>query len=338
MEGEAGIYRTWSDLGALRGKRVAMTIGIFDGIHRGHMQLFNLTRELAADASGVPLIFTFHNHPLQLKDEGRPIKFITLPSEKVVLLRKLGFNHIACFDFDERFAKMRAGEFFARLRSYISLRALVAGYDASVGADHVRSDESFGKLALEHGFEFMRVGAIAEGDAPISSRRIRALLGEGNVSAANELLVYPYFVRGKVEPGRGIGKSMVRVPTANLLMPPEKLIPLEGVYAGSFYRDHRHYPTALVVVPADRKPSFLPSDKAIDPPHPIEPGTMLVEAHIIGEDISLYGRTVEFIFLQRLRANQSFSSVEKLKEQISIDLAETIRVFEKSSLKLRFLP
>lgn len=338
MEGEAGIYRTWSDLGALRGKRVAMTIGIFDGIHRGHMQLFNLTRELAADASGIPLIFTFQNHPLQLTDESRAVKFITLPSEKIVLLRKLGFNHIACFDFTERFVKMRAGEFFTRLRSYINLRALVAGYDASVGSDHVRSDDSFSKLAREHGFEFMRVGEVVDGEAPISSRRIRALLAEGNVSAANELLVYPYFVRGKVEQGRGIGKSVVRVPTANLLMPAEKLIPLEGVYAGSFYREHRHYPAALVIVPADRKPSFMPDDMPLVLPQPIEPGTILVEAHIIGQDISLYGRTVEFLFLQRLRGNQDFTTVEKLREQINLDIAETVRVFEKSSLKLRFLP
>jgi riboflavin kinase / FMN adenylyltransferase len=338
VEGEAGIYRTWSDLGALRGKRVAMTIGIFDGIHRGHMQLFNLTRELAADASGIPLIFTFQNHPLQLIDDGRAVKFITLPSEKIVLLRKLGFNHIACFDFDERFAKLRAGEFFTRLRSYINLRALVAGYDASLGSDRVRSDESFEKLAREHGFEFLRVGSINDNEAPISSRRIRALLTEGNVSAANELLVYPYFVRGKVEQGRGIGKSVIHVPTANLLMPPEKLIPLEGVYAGSFHREHRHYPAALVIVPADRRPSFLPEGESGNPPHAIEPGTMLVEAHIIGQDISLYGRTVEFIFLQRLRDNFSFPSVDKLREQINLDIAETVRVFDKLSLKLRFLP
>ncbi len=338
VESGAEIYRNWSDLRALRGKRVAMTIGIFDGIHRGHMQLFNLTRELATDASGIPLIFTFQNHPLQLAEEGREIKFITLPAEKIVLLSKLGFNNVACFDFDERFAKLRASEFFSRLCSYFNLRAVIAGYDASVGADRVRSDEAFSKLAHEHGFEFLRVGAINNGDGPISSRRIRGLLTEGNVASANELLVYPYFVRGRVVRGRGIGKAVLNVPTANLFMPPEKLVPLEGVYAGSFYREHRHYAASLVVAPAERRLTFVPDNQYPDYTHPLEPGTMLVEAHIIGQDISLYDRTVEFIFLQRLRDNRSFSSVGELQRQITDDIAETSRTFEKMSLKLRFLP
>lgn len=337
MESE-GIYRTWSNLGSLRGKRVAMTVGIFDGIHRGHMQLFNLTRELAADISGIPLIFTFGNHPLQRAEPAREVKFITLPAEKLFLLRKLGFNNVACFDFDERFAKLRAAEFFSKLCGYFSLRAVVAGYDASIGSDRVRSDGAFNRLAREFGFEFLRTGPMNEGGSPISSRRIRGLIADGDIPAANELLVYPFFVRGKVEPGRGVGKSIVNVPTANLLMPPEKLLPKEGVYAGSFHREHRHYPAAMVVVPAGRRPSFVPDSHDVEHPNPIAPGTMIVEAHIIGQDISLYGRTVEFIFLQRLRENQVFLSVEPLQKQIEDDLAETVKVFDKLSLKLRFLP
>jgi riboflavin kinase/FMN adenylyltransferase len=338
MDVEAGIYRNWTDLAPLRGKRVAMTLGIFDGIHRGHMQLFNLTRELAADASGLALIFTFRNHPLQVVEQGRDVQFITLPGEKVFLLRKLGFQHIACFDFDERFAKLKAAEFFSRLRNYCDLRVFVAGHDTTLGSDRLRNDEAFNKLARELNFEFIRVAAVTEGNAPISSRRIRGLLKDGDVAAANELLVYPFFVRGKVERGRGIGKAVLRVPTANILLPPEKLLPIEGVYAGSYHRDHLHYPAALVVVPADRKPNFVPDDSSGDYPSTIEPGTMLVEAHILDQEVSLYGRSVEFIFLSRLRDNRRFDIIQELQAQIAEDLQETRRAFDKSSLKLRFLP
>jgi riboflavin kinase/FMN adenylyltransferase len=338
MDVEAGIYRNWSDLAPLRGKRVAMTLGIFDGIHRGHMQLFNLTRELAADASGVPLIFTFRNHPLQVVEEGRDVRFITLPSEKIFLLRKFGFQHVACFDFDERFGKMRASEFFSRIRNYCQLRVFVAGHDTALGSDRMRSDEAFNRIAHEQGFEFIRVSAVNDGGTPISSRRIRALLKEGDVMSANELLAYPYFVRGRVEPGRGVGKAVVGVPTANVFMPPEKLLPMEGVYAGSFHRDHRHFPTALVVLPADRKPGFVHDETPAERAVTYEPGTMLVEAHVIDQDLSLYGRTVEFIFLQRLRDNMQFVSVKELKAQISDDIEDTRRAFDKASLKLRFLP
>ncbi len=315
-----------------------MTLGIFDGIHRGHLQLFNLTRELAAEMAGIPLIFNFLNHPLQVLEPEREIKFITLPGEKVFLLRKLDFEHIACFDFDREIARMTSEQFFDRLAERFDIRAFVAGHDTALGSDQVSSDERFRKLARRHQFEFLRVGPVTDQGEIISSRRIRQLLAEGNVAAANELLVYPYFVRGRVEPGLGIGKSVLQVPTANLRLPPEKLLPREGVYAGSYHRDRRHLPTALVVTPADRRPHFLGSGERGVRPGATEPGAMLVEGHVIGQELSLVGRTTEFIFLERLRDNQDFRSAEKLRAQISLDIAETKRIFERCHVPLQFLP
>lgn len=335
------VYRNWKQLGALRGKRVAMTLGIFDGIHRGHIQLFDLTRELAVDMAGVPLIFTFNNHPLQVRQPERDVKFITLPREKAFLLRKLGFEYVACFDFDTDFMKLHAYKFFARLRSIFELRAFVAGHDTTLGSDRVSTDERFKELAKQHGFEFFRIGPVTDAGEPISSRRIRDLIQEGNIVAANEMLVYPYFVRGRVQPGRGIGKRLLRIPTANLHPPDEKLLPKEGVYAGSFHKNRRHYPAALVVIPADRRPGFLPRGERENSAafqSRTEQGAMIVEGHIIGQDISLQGRTAEFIFLERLRGNRRFRSIDKLQSQIEEDIAATNRVFERYVVRLQFLP
>lgn len=335
------VYRNWKQLAALRGKRVAMTMGIFDGIHRGHIQLFNLTRELAVDMAGVPLIFTFSNHPLQVRQPERDVKFITLPGEKVFLLRKLGFEHVACFDFDSDFIKIHAYQFFARLRSILKLLAFIAGHDTTLGSDRVSSDGRFKELAKQHGFEFFRIGPVTDAGEPISSRRIRQLIQEGNVAAANEMLVYPYFVRGRVQPGRGIGKRLLGIPTANLHPPNEKLLPKEGVYAGSFHKSRRHYPAALVVIPAGRRPGFLPRgerEKSAATQTGAGQGAMIVEGHIIGQDISLQGRTTEFIFLERLRDNRRFRSADKLQSQIHDDIAATNRIFERSVVRLQFLP
>jgi len=316
MASRTAIYRNWNQLGALRGKRVAMTLGIFDGIHRGHIQLFDLTRELAVDMAGVPLIFTFNNHPLQVREPERDVKFITLPREKAFLLRKLGFECVACFDFDADFMKMHAFKFFTRLRSIFDLRAFVAGYDTTLGSDQVGSDERFKELAKQHGFEFFRIGPVSVTGEPISSRRIRQLIQEGDITAANEMLVYPYFVRGRVQPGRGIGRRLLKIPTANLRPPNEKLLPCEGVYAGSFHKNRRHYPAALVVIPAGRRPGFLPRAERTGSAafqSRTEQGSMVIEGHIIGQDISLQGRTAEFIFLERLRDNRRFRSIDKLQ-------------------------
>ncbi len=341
MARQTAIYHDFKQLGALRGKKVAMTLGIFDGIHRGHIQLFELTRELAVDMRGIPLIFTFANHPLQVLEPKRDVKFITLPREKMFLLRKLGFEHVACFDFAQEFMKLHAYQFFAKLRRIFQLCAFVAGHDTTLGSDRVSTDDRFNELARQHSFEFFRVGPVTDGGEPISSRRIRQLISEGNIAAANELLVYPYFVRGRVQPGRGIGTRLLKIPTANLHLPAEKLLPREGVYAGSFHRNRRHFPAALVVVPIGRRPGFLPRkayEENTEDEANAESGGMMVEGHIVGEDVSLQGRTAEFIFLERLRDNRRFRAIDKLQAQIEEDIAATNRVFERSVVRLQFLP
>jgi len=316
-----------------------MTLGIFDGIHRGHIQLFDLTRELAVDMAGVPLIFTFNNHPLQVRQPERDIKFITLPREKAFLLRKLGFEDVACFDFDAELMKLHAYQFFARLRKIFQLRAFVAGHDTTLGSDRVSTDERFKELAKQHGFEFCRIGPVTDAGEPISSRRIRDLIQAGNIASANEMLVYPYFVRGRVQPGRGVGKRLLKVPTANIHPPDEKLLPKEGVYAGSFHRNRRHYPAALIVLPSGRRLSFLPrSERSKASLEGGQQGSMIVEGHVIGQDISLQGRTAEFIFLERLRGNRRFRSIDKLQSQINEDIAAVNRIFERYVVRLQFLP
>jgi len=331
------IYRTWRDLAKLRRARVALTVGIFDGIHRGHIQIFNMTRELSVDLKGVPLIFTFRNHPLQVLQPQRRVRFLTLPDEKTHLMRKLGFEHVACFDFEESFKRLHAVEFFQKLGEHMRIGAFVAGYDTTVGADRVSSDDKFRRIARQLNFEFMRIGAVTRGDEPISSRRIRELILAGEIREANELLVYPYFVRGQVQAGRKVGGKVLGVPTANLLLPPEKLLPPYGVYAGAYHKDKRFYPAALIVTDAQKVPKFLRGQ--VPEPKQYRKGSALVEGHVIGEaGFELTGRTAEFVFLEFIRQRREFADANSLRTQIQQDIEDTKRIFEKSRIQLQFLP
>jgi len=334
------IMRNWPSFERIRGARVALCVGIFDGIHRGHLALFNVVRELSADFAGIPLIFTFENHPLTVLEPTRPIKYLTLPDEKLHLLNRFGFDYIACFRFTKEFSEMTAREFLERVKNFCDLRVLVAGYDAVIGHDKVNTDQQFNRLARELGFEFIRIPMVKEEDKPVSSRAIREAVMNGDIPVANKMLVYPFFVRGKVVAGKGVGEKMLKFPTANILVPSEKILPPTGVYAGSFRREGRHTASAICVSDQSKVPLFL---KSVDPEKysalEREQSQMrLVEAHVIGKKLCLKETIAEFIFLERLRDWQDFESAEELRKRINEDVSESIRVFQKHRLNLQFLP
>lgn len=345
------LIRDWVGFKRIAGLRVAFTVGIFDGIHKGHLSLFSVVREVAADISGIPLIFTFENHPLTVLQPEREIRYLTLPEEKLYLLRRLGFQHVACFRFTKELSQMSAAEFISRLKDYCDVRALVVGYDATIGHDRLSTDPQFSRLARELGFEFIRIEQVMEEGAPVSSKRIRQDVERGDLISANKSLVYPFFVRGRVSRGRGIGEKLLKVPTANIELPREKIMPPPGVYAGSFRRDSTHTATALFVAEAGWQPRFY--EQGLEPgaeaegkqvpkqgesPEEKPKGGKVLEGHVIGKRISIRGAVAEFIFFEKLRDLEEFDEPQKLKERILADIHESVRSFEKHRLRLRFLP
>ncbi len=332
------LIKDWTDFKRIEGKRIALTVGIFDGIHRGHFTVFTVLREISSDFAGIPVIFTFENHPLTVLEPGRKISYITLPEEKANLLFRLGFEHVAFFRFTREFSQMKAEEFLSRIKEYCDLRALVAGYDASIGHDKIRTDADFRALAGELGFEFVRIPEVKDKDTAISSHAIRDAINRGNLELANNRLVYPFFVRGKVQSGRGIGEKLLRMPTANIVVPEEKIIPPNGVYAGAFRKDGNLTASALFTSDFGWHPSFY----AKTMPEPSLQGTKgtqkQIEGHVIGRRISVKGSIVEFIFLEKIRDSIDFDDPEDLRKTMLQDIKESVRIFEKNRLKLRFLP
>jgi len=329
-------YRNWGDLARLRGQRIALTVGIFDGIHRGHVSVFNLTRELAADFGGIALVFTFSNHPLTVLEPERGVRYLTLPEEKVNLLHRMKFDHVACFNFTHRFSQMTAQEFLTRITANCRLRALVVGYDARLGHDRLDS-RKLQWLRREFGFDLLQVAEVREAGDVISSRRIRELVSAGDIAAANRLLLYPFALRSRVTSGMGVGRRILGTPTANILVPPEKLLPPEGVYAGSFHRERHHFPAAIFITDAARVPQFVQrTGKMRRPVTP--PGTRLFEAHIIGQEFDIAGRTAEFILLERIRERREFRKPSRLRARIKEDISIATRIFARNRIGLQFLP
>lgn len=329
-------YRSWGDLAHLRGQRIALTVGIFDGIHRGHVAVFNLTRELAADFGGIPLIFTFANHPLTVLEPERAIHYLTLHDEKVNLLHRMKFGHVACFNFTRRFSQLTAQDFLARIAANCQLRTLVTGYDARLGHNRLNA-RKLHRLRTQFGFDLVQVEEVRTDGAAISSRRIRELVSAGELPQANRLLLYPFFVRARVSRGKGVGRRILGIPTANILVPPGKILPPEGVYAGSFHREHRHHPVAAFISDPGRPRAFL---RGVEHTGPLSApaGTRLLEAHIIGHEFELTGHTAEFILLERIRGRREFRKASRLRARIKEDISVAVRIFEKNRIDLQFLP
>ncbi len=336
------LIRNWPGFKRIEGARVALTVGIFDGFHRGHFALFNVVREVAADFSGLPLIFTFENHPLTVLEPGRQVSYLTLANEKTHLLHRFGFEHVACYRFTKEFSLMTAEDFLSRIKENCDLRALVVGYDARIGHDRVNSDAEFQALARKVGFEFIRIEEVKAEGKPVSSRRIREAVKAGDLATANEVLVYPFFVRGRIQAGRGVGEKLLRIPTANLLVPPEKILPPEGVYAGSFRREGKHTPCALFISRASWRPKFLEKAEDVSERESsaslVENSYRVVEGHVIGRRVNLKGTTAEFILLERIRKLMEFDDPEDLRKVMLNDIQDCVRIFDKQRLRLQFLP
>lgn len=281
------------------------TVGNFDGVHVGHA---TIARRLVAMArrKGVPaVVVTFDPHPAVILRPGSAPRPLTTPARRAELLAALGVDAVYVQPVDARVVAIEAEDFYAGLlRGRLAVQGLVEGADFHFGAGRRGTVALLAELCRADGVELETVGAVEHDGASVSSSRLRRLIGAGDVAEANALLTAPYRCSGEVvtgaQRGRGLG-----FPTANLAGL-ATLVPGPGVYAGRarVADDARAWPTAVHVGP---NVSF--GETALS-----------VEAHLIGFDGNLYGRTLHVDFLDRLRETRRFDSVAGLTEQLARDV------------------
>lgn len=284
----------------------AVTVGVYDGVHRGHQAVLAHLRTRADELGGLPVVvLTFDRHPLELLAPDRAPKLITTLDAKIQLLAAQGVDAVAVLGFDDDVRTLDADDFVADvLVGALGATVVAVGADFRFGLGRRGDVESLRDLGLGLGYFVEEVGLLGD-ETPISSTTIRAALAAGDVDDAAGLLGRPFSLTGEVVEGDKRGRS-IGFPTANIV-PPERLaVPADGVYTADVDTVHGRHPA---VVNIGVRPTF-------------GGGARVVEAHLLDVDLELYGTRIEIHFIGRLRGERRFEGVDALVAQIGKDVDE----------------
>jgi riboflavin kinase/FMN adenylyltransferase len=287
----------------------AVSIGNFDGVHRGHATLIGELRRQAQAVTGPAVVLTFDPHPLQIL---RPEKFLpqlTLLRDRIENLNALEADQVLVLKVTPDLLQLRAAEFFNRiLREGLAARAVVEGFNFGFGRDREGNVETLTSLCREHGIALSVVPPLLVDGVPVSSSRVRNCLTSGDVRAAANLLGRPYRLRGVVGTGQRRGQTL-GFPTANL-EDLQTVVPGNGVYAVRVQMGDASWPGAANVGP---NPTFGEFARK-------------VEVHLIEFEGDLYGKPIALDFLARLRDTRPFAGVPDLVKQLAEDVLAARRI------------
>jgi riboflavin kinase/FMN adenylyltransferase len=284
-------------------KNPAITIGNFDGVHKGHQALFQRVKQLAEELNGESVVVTFDPHPLEVLFPKKAPSFITSHRHKLDLIASCGIDATIVIPFDHKFSQMSAREFVeAVLVEKIGARAIVVGHDYRFGHSREGDIAFLKQLGEQYGFEVQTVSGLRVNDTVVSSTAIRQMITSGNIREANRLLGRSFEVSGTVIPGRKRGVSL-GFPTANIRMP-AITPPRTGVYVVQAEVDGKTYGGAANL---GYNPTFGDTDLSL-------------EAHLFDFDRDIYGKPITIRFIDRLRDELRFSSPDELAAQIKKDV------------------
>ncbi|BBD09521.1 bifunctional riboflavin kinase/FAD synthetase [Desulfovibrio ferrophilus] len=286
---------------ALRG--ACVTIGNFDGVHKGHQKLLSRTREKALACSAESVAVTFDPHPMSVLASGHAPPFITLIDQKLELISAQGVELCVVLEFTREMGALEPEEFVRRyLVDALNMKHMVIGYDYAFGKGRKGNYELLTELGRKFDYSVERVGPFMLEDAVVSSTRIRDLVKSGQVWEARPLLGRFYTVKGEVQHGANRGGKLLGFPTANLKLVDE-LFPAMGVYAVWATYEGQTLPAVANI---GYNPTF--GNEALS-----------VEVHIMDFDRNIYGHELRVQFVQRLRSEKKFNGIDELKAQIAHD-------------------
>ena len=313
------VVRGRQELAALRPTLpggLALAIGNFDGVHRGHQALVQAARARAVTRGATTAVLTFDPHPARLFAPALAPPLIVSLERRLELLTQAGAELVVVEPFDAAFASIEAADFVGQvLRRDLDAREVVVGYDFSFGRDRAGDARLLTELGAALALGVTVVPRVSVGGLTCSSTKVREFVLEGRVDGAALLLGRPFEISGRVIHGAGRGRSL-GVPTANIDLEGE-LLPQVGIYAGRATvlsnggAAELRRPCAISV---GTNPQFTGS------------GTVSVEGHLLDFDGDLYEQRLRIEFLQRLRGEQRFASIAALMTQISDDIAQTRKI------------
>ena len=285
-------------------KGFALTIGFFDGVHQGHRYLLQQLEELAAANGLSAAAVTFDRHPRTVVQSDFVPSLLTTQEEKLALLSRAFSGKIIVLPFTQELSEMTAKEFMQNiLRERLNAELLLMGYNHRFGHGG-GNPEDYVTWGQETGIKVCLAKALA--GEKVSSSRIRNLISLGEVKRANNLLGYPYFLTGKVTEGKQIGRQ-IGFPTANLTLPEQKLMPACGVYAVWVTMPYHSKRGGMLCI--GHRPTVEQN------------GEISVEVHIFDFNGDLYGTSISIDFIEKLRDERHFDSLEELHKQLILDAA-----------------
>jgi riboflavin kinase/FMN adenylyltransferase len=282
-----------------------LTMGTFDGVHRGHQAIL---RKLTGGAhtEGVPaVVLTFEPHPVAVLRPDKTPLTLTSPDERAALFASSGVDVVVTHPFNLEVAALSAKDFLSKVKSRLGFTHFWVGYDFAMGHNREGDIPRLHQLAQELGFQLHVVEPVVLEGKTVSSSQIRKLIAEGNVQEANDLLGYPYQVSGQVIEGAKRGRT-IGIPTANLAVDNQRAIPARGVYVSYAWVNGSRLDAVTNI---GLRPTFENG-----------PARTLIEAHLLDFSGELYGQEIQLEFLARLREEQKFSGVEALVKQIHQDI------------------
>ena len=284
----------------------ALTLGVFDGVHRGHRMLFERLRAEAAARQIGSGIVTFHPHPITVLRPDIEISYLTSLETRVEQLRTTGVDFVAVVQFTSELAQVSAEDFARILVEETGLKLLVTGHDFALGRNREGTPERLAELGLDLGFEVQPIELLPEDGAPVSSTRIREALAGGEMAEATELLGRPFALRGPIVRGDERGRT-IGFPTINLGLSPDLALPADGVYVSRTEVEGRRLESCTNI---GMRPTFAGVRRS-------------VETHLLDFEGDIYGRVASVELLHRLRPEQKFDGPEALIAQIGRDVEET---------------
>ena len=295
----------------------AVTIGVFDGVHRGHRSLVGRLVE-SARADGLSAgVVTFKNHPVTALRPGAQVSYLTDVAERTRLLRELGADFVAALRFDSELARLPARDFLQTLYDVLRMRRLVVGPDFAMGRDRDGNPDTLPRIAADMGFELETVQPVTDPAGPVKSTEIRRRIAAGQVSDAARLLGRNFSARGVVGRGQMRGREL-GFPTANLEVGDEFIVPANGIYATWA---HLESGARMAATSIGVRPTFDDGEQRT------------IEAYLLDFSEDIYGQTMRLEFVQWLRGEEKYDTIDALLTQMDLDVRQTREILAREALK-----
>jgi riboflavin kinase/FMN adenylyltransferase len=298
------ILRSIPELSRLPGP-LFLAIGVFDGVHRGHQAVISTSAEHAQAVNGTPVVVTFDPHPEKVLRPAKAPHLLTATQHKIALIRDLGVGHLLLITFDKKFAATEPEEFVEQLVTHAKpLREICVGHEWGFGKNRRGNLDLLKKLGAEFDFDVIGMPPVMINGEVVSSTSIRDAIQRGDFAKAKEMLGRDYTILGTVTRGDDLGKK-IGFPTANLSAHSEQFPP-DGVYSAEAWLEGVKYHG---VVNLGCRPT-VSRDKS----------NRVLEIHLLDFNRDIYGQDLEIRFIQYLRPEKKFDSIEALQHQIAADV------------------